>query len=184
MVTRIQADISEVRSAMGILQVTLERGLRGAVRNWLMQVMRQSFKQRSSPEGQPWAPLSAAWNRTPQRHGTAALSKSIYAIIKGKTIEAGSHVPFSSFYQEGASYPELIITPKAGHKALRYFSGGRVFGPFMAGGGGPVFGTRFKIPARKLPARPFVPSPAFAERGAVEIINQEIAGALDRSRNA
>jgi len=184
MPTRITADLREVKNTLGILQETLERGLRGAVRRWLVGISKESFRRRASPEGQPWAPLSRFWELTPKKRGARAVLDSIYGHIEGKTVEVGSHVPFASAYQEGASYPALTITPRPGHRALRFFSGGPVFGPFQAGGAGAVFGMKFEIPARTLPPRPFLPSPQFAERGAVEIINQQLEDALERAAHA
>ena len=142
-----------------------------AVAAWMESVARRSFDLEQSPEGRPWAPLSVSYRR---RKGggrilqrTGALRRAVRAGVEGNVAFVSVDVPYAAAHQFGHRFPAATVRPKRA-KALRFFAAGL----------NAVFARHVRVGERRLPARPFLPSPATVERESARIIAEQIAAAL------
>ena len=95
----------------------------------------------------PWRPSRRASGmergKTLMRTGT--LRNGIRADHGRDYAAVGTSVPYAGVHQFGAVIPARTVRPRNA-RALRWFAGGR-----------PVFAASARIPATRIPARPFLP---------------------------
>jgi phage gpG-like protein len=200
MPTHISVDLSDVRRKLGILARTMQRGLIIAVAEWLRLSIRQCFDTQSSPEGVPWKTLSQPYGRMKQgargRRASRVMSggqagpalligghKKLYRsgslfrnvdrsiAIGDDRVTASSTLIYGPAQNFGATINIPEIRPKKSNGTLRWF------GP----GGQPIFARRVRAHRVTIPARPFLPTPAFAERESVKVIDETLQDAINQA---
>jgi len=183
--------LQELRLLGGVLRD--RRGLLVAISEWLGTITRQSFEQQRSPEGIPWRTLRPRYGAgklaATGKRATRVLARAgfeVFQFIGGKKklyrsgamfrgIRSGVEgnaafveVPaiYAAAHQFGHTFPAMTITAKNA-KALAI--------PTALG---VILRKSARIPARTLPARPFVPGQAMAEREGKRIIELHILEGL------
>ena len=191
----VKADFSGPLSAVEALRNSLG-GLRESVAEWLREVIFQSFGREESPEGVPWKPLSEPYATLkatgqvgggpgPRKVGAVRLAslKKILELngelfrdatnsvtIAGNTITAGSILPYAAAHQYGASINIPEIGPKNA-AALRFYN------PELRA----IFAKRTRAHTVTIPARPYLPSPEFAEQEGAKVIEQTLQQKIDNA---
>jgi phage gpG-like protein len=200
MPTQITMNMADLERKLGMITGKLRESCLLAVADWLRYIISKSFQNQRSPEGVAWAPLKPASETakamatrgkrqfarmiTPQ--GTAgmavflsgrrilertdALRRSIDGgiVTRGNSVFAASRLPYAAAHQYGASINIPEIRPHKENGTLRWF------GP----SGEPIFAKGARAHRVTLPARPFLPSPAFAAREAAKVCEEIISGVI------
>jgi len=200
MPTQIKIDMADVRKKLGMVASGMRRGMVVAAAEWLRFTILQSFEQQRSPEGAPWKPLSQNYVNGVLTGGQARRKKRavigtmgprkilgglkildrsgalLQSISRGIAIgddrvTATSSRPYAAAHQFGAviSIPE--IRPKKANGVL----------VFAGPGGAPIFARRTRAHTVRIPARPFLPSPEFAEKEAAKVIEEALQDAINRA---
>ncbi len=168
-------------------------GILKAIAEWLRFVTRQSFEQQRSPEGIPWRTLRPQYGagklaatgkramRVLARAGgevfqfiggkkklfrSGEMFRGITSGVQGSTAFVEVPAIYAAAHQFGHTYPAMTIRAKNA-KALAI--------PTALG---VILRKSAKIPARTLPARPFVPGQMMAEREGKRIIELHILEGL------
>ena len=199
MPTQIKIDLADVRRKFGLVAADMRRPLLVAVAEWLRFIIRQSFDQQASPEGIPWKTLSQPYGKFKQAAtgkrarpvgpggqpggqvhigGKKKLYRSgdlFQSVDRGITlgedrVSASSMLPYAPAQNFGATISIPEIRPKKANGALRWF-----------GPDGPVFARHTRAHRVTIPARPFLPSPAFAEAQAAMVIDETLGDAINRA---
>ena len=169
----IKVDASRLQQTLSRLEAVLgdRRGMLEAIAAWLRRTIESSFAEQRSPEGKTWAPLSLPYARLKgggrilERGGR--LRRSLRVGIEGDTVFARSDVPYAAAHQFGHTFPARRVEAQPG-KTLRFFDA-RL---------NTVFARHVQIPRRRLPPRPFLPSPQTVQREAARIIEERIIRAV------
>lgn len=172
----IRLDLKRVQRMLGLTQQALERGLVLAVAEWLRLAIRRSFEQEQSPEGRQWPALSPVYAQTKKRgrrilERTGALfNQAVNSVtIAGNAVLAGAWLPYAAIHQYGGAIRIPEIVPRKG-AALRWL------GP----SGEAIFARRVKAHTVTIPARPYLPSPEWAELESKRVIEETIQDAIDQ----
>jgi len=180
MPVKITVDWEDVRRKFGLLRERLKPAILAGLAEWLFLVTRESFGKQGTPEGAPWPALSAryaAW-KAKRRPGKTMLQlrgdlvRSIIRGVEGDTAFVGSNLPYAAAHQYGFS--GTVAVP-AHRRAI----------PSRGRGKNRKLGGIALVTAHSrrmhLPARPFLPSPEFAEiegaKQAEEIIQGQVNAA-------
>ena len=169
----IKVDASRLQQTLSRLEAALRdrRGMLEAIAAWLRRTIDRSFAEQRSPEGKPWAPLSFPYARLKGRgrilERSGRLRRSVRVGIEGDTVFARSDVPYAAAHQFGYTFPARRLEAEPG-KTLRFFDAGL----------NTVFARHVQIPRRRLPSRPFLPSPETVEREATRIVEKRIISAV------
>lgn len=183
MSVKITVDTEQVRELWARLKAVVSGPRRFAalndIKNRLLNMAVDAFQKQASPEGEPWPRLSVGYALHKARLGkgsqgilrfTGALFRSLplhSGVIEDRLVFVGTgNLPYAAAHQFGAQFPAMEVVAKKA-KALHFFAGGE-----------PVFAKRARIPARTLPARPYLPSEATAERVAVETLEEHLEAAV------
>ncbi|MBZ5703242.1 MAG: hypothetical protein LAN84_15525 [Acidobacteriia bacterium] len=199
MPTQIKIDLADVRRKFGLVAAQMRRPLLVAVAEWLRFIIRQSFDQQSTPEGIPWKTLSQPYGKFKQmatgkrarrvgpggQPGGQVLiggKKKLYrsgdlfhsldrGILLGEDrVWASSMLPYAAAQNFGATISIPEIRPKKANGVLRWF-----------GPDGPVFALYARAHRVTLPARAYLPTPAFAETQAAMVIDETLQDAINRA---
>jgi len=164
-----------------------------SVAEWLQHVITKSFEAQASPEGVPWKPLSepyatlkatgggeggrkvgvlglTAFKRILESSGELFRDATWPPTIVGNTITAGSVLPYAGAHQFGAN----ISIPEFGPRnaaVLRFYSS-----DLRA-----IFAKRVRAHTVTIPARPYLPSPEFAEQEGAKVAEEAIQDAIDQA---
>jgi phage gpG-like protein len=201
--------ISDVEKKLGMVAGGIRKGLTAAIAEWLRHTIIQAFNEQRSPEGAAWKTLSAGYGAAKQAAtGTRAFRlagragtfkkvrgatvlvgatptsiggrKKLYrsgtlqqqvirsVAISGNLITAGSTLPYAAPHQFGATIQIPEIRPKKSGGVLRWF-----------GSGGAIFARRARAHKVVIPARPFLPSPAFAEKEGAMVVDEFVQAQID-----
>lgn len=179
MPARVTVDFSEVKALFQRL-LAVVKNPRPALEDLAQRLLltsRQSFESQASPEGQPWRQLSpsyAVWKAQSGRGGQGilrfqgALLRTLHSGVEQNVVFVGSPLPYSAAHQFGHTFPAMTVRATRA-KALRWFGAG----------GQAIFARSAKIPARTLPARPYLPAPETAERIGVETLEEHLKAAAE-----
>ena len=199
MPTQIKIDLADVRRKFGLVAAQMRRPLLVAVAEWLRFVTRQAFDQQATPEGIPWKTLSQPYGKFKQMatgkrarrvgpggqpggqvliggkkklNRSGALLQSIdRGILLGEDrVSASSRLPYAAAQNFGTTNSSPEIRPKKANGALRWF-----------GPDGPVFARHTRAHRVTIPARAFLPTPAFAENEAANVIDEKLQDAINRA---
>jgi phage gpG-like protein len=166
------------------------------VAEWLRSIITKSFEAQASPEGVPWPPLSepyatlkatgqvaggpgprkrgavstVAFKRILELNGELFRDATNSVTIVGNTVTAESILPYAAAHQYGAEIEIPKIVPKSAG-VLRWYS------PTMA----PIFAMHARAHTVTIPARPYLPSPEFAEREGAKVVEGVIQEAINQA---
>jgi phage virion morphogenesis protein len=176
MAVKISLNLADVSKKMGMVAEGLHKGLMTAVAEWLRFTIRQAFEAQASPEGVPWKPLSPDYALR-KKAGlrilelTGALFQSVDRSVRisGNLVIAESARPYAAIHQYGGTIRVPEIFPKNA-RAL-----------FFSIGGKNVFARSARAHVVSMPARPFLPSPAFAEAQAGAVVEEALDGLIKQA---
>lgn len=172
---RVTVRLDDLSQRIRRATLTVQQGLVVHVAEWLRQVIRGSFEKDSSPKGVPWQP----WSLKYAAHGSgkgmleksgALFEQSTRAVaIHGNTITAGSTLKYAAIHQFGFDGDESVRQFIRRVRSPGRDTWGKIIGKnnkivrgkIMMGVAFPTIGkhTRHK----KMPARPYLPTPEFVE---------------------
>jgi phage gpG-like protein len=201
MTTQITMNVADVERKLDMVAGGMQKGMITAVAEWLRYIIRTSFQNQRSPEGVPWKPLKPASEAAkPALHGkrqfarvseggipgaivslsgrrilerTGALFNSIDRgiVIQGSAVTAASTLPYAAIHQYGGTVNIPEIRPRSVNGTLRWFGAG----------GEPIFAKRVRAHRVTIPARPYLPSPEFAEREAAKVVDEGLQDAIKQA---
>ncbi len=156
----IHVDTSDVQKKFGALK-GLRPALLQGITEGIFAMARQSFERQASPEGAPWAPLSLKYASLKQRlfpgrpilQRRGTLLRTLFRSVEGNRAIVGSRLPYAAAHQFGFSGSTAGRSKK-----------GKQFSRQM-----------------NLPARPFLPGAAAAEKEAARIAEEILKDALRKS---
>jgi phage gpG-like protein len=204
MPTQIKMDVTQVRRMLGGTQRTLSTRLVPAILGWLQETIMHAFAQQASPEGVAWKPLSPGYAAVKGaktgrllarrvgkggRPGAAVslnrknilyLSGDLFRgfattqapgiAIDANSVTAFSTLPYAAAHQYGSVNHIPEMRPKKKNGVLAW-----------PGPGGTIFARRVKAHNVIIPARPYLPSPEFAEREAARVVEETLQSAIDQA---
>jgi phage gpG-like protein len=186
--------ISDVEKKVGVIVGGLHKVVMIGGADWLLHTIIRSFNQQRSAEGEPWKSLSQPYGlakaqdtgmrrfRLAGRAGTFKRVRGAQVLVgaipasiggrkklqvsgdllqqvtrsvgwQGNQIFAGSTLPYAAAHQFGATIQVPEMRPKKSGGVLAW-----------QGPGGWIYARRARAHKVVIPARPFLPSPAFAEK--------------------
>jgi len=203
MTMQVKLNSEDVQRKLGLLSAGLQRGAIIAVADWLKDTVIKAFQGERSPEGVPWKPLSPLYGRMKGartgrgfarkvnkrgRPGEAVfLNRKRILVLSGglsrgfvgeqatgyaiqeNSVTASSFLPYAAAHQFGSTHMIPEIRPKKKGGVLRFYGGA----------GDAIFARRAKAHPVTIPARPFLPSPEFAEREAAAAIDEAVQTAIN-----
>ena len=163
---------------------------------WLATVIRRTFEKKTSPEGEAWVPLSEKYAARKKGPGILRETSALYeqvtrgALISGNTITAGSTLPYAAAHQFGLEGDVSVRT------FLRRARGKQMWAQVLGKNNkivrGRLVGHEVSFPRTpahsrhmNIPARPYLPTPAFVEsegaKVAQEFVRSELAAEINGS---
>ncbi len=133
------------------------------------------FETETGPDGVPWPPSHASYDRGPAAGGlgntdrgqtltdTGRLRASITRIVGDDVLRVGTNVVYAAIHQLGGKTPPHTIRAKKA-KALA----------FPGADGETIFRRSVNHPGSKVPARPFLGVSASDERAVLRIVNARL----------
>jgi phage gpG-like protein len=191
---RVSVNLGDLSQRIGRVSARIHEAALYSVSEWLRILVRKTFTTtHASPEGVPWVPLKAKTAARKRGPGMLRESSALFdqvggpraaPTIEGDTVTLGSSLPYAAVHQFGfegdESVHEFFRRVRAPGRDVWGKILGRnnkiVHGKIMMGMSFPKTGAHTRH--AKTPARPYLPSPEFAQIEGTKAAVEGVANVL------